>query len=209
MERAGRDSDEVSRLDALGRLEPARGRPRPGLFRARGVSRGQARRANSGQSLVEFALVLTPLLLLLLGIIQFGFVFNTYVTITNATRDAAREGTIYVYDRSLSKDQNDQARNERIRSTLLASLNYLSKSPPQLTTSSSWLKSGSTYVTGDLIVAYVLPTGMSESDPRTGQQVTVTVRYHQDLLIPMISQLLPTDGGGRLVLSAQTTMVVN
>ena len=37
-----------------------------------------------GQSLVEFALVLMPLFVILLGIIQFGFIFNAYVTITNA-----------------------------------------------------------------------------------------------------------------------------
>ena len=36
--------------------------------------------------------------LILLGIIQFGFIFNTYVTMTNAARDAARLGTIYAYD---------------------------------------------------------------------------------------------------------------
>ena len=43
--------------------------------------------------------ILMPLFFILLGIIQFGFIFNTYVTMTNAARDAARMGTIYVYDR--------------------------------------------------------------------------------------------------------------
>ncbi|MBF8291086.1 MAG: TadE-like protein, partial [Chloroflexi bacterium] len=59
-----------------------------------------------GQSLVEFALVLTPLFLILLGIIQFGFIFNAYITLTNATREAAREGSIYIFDRSLTTAQN-------------------------------------------------------------------------------------------------------
>ncbi|MEW5783781.1 MAG: TadE/TadG family type IV pilus assembly protein [Bacillota bacterium] len=43
-----------------------------------------------GQSLVEFALVLLPLLLLLLGIIEFGWLFNGQITVTSAAREAAR-----------------------------------------------------------------------------------------------------------------------
>ena len=71
-----------------------------------------------GQSLVEFALVLMPLFIILLGIIQFGFVFNSYVTITNATREGARTGTIYMYDPALSKAQNDVARNNAVKTAL-------------------------------------------------------------------------------------------
>src|SRR5262245_52464709 len=47
-----------------------------------------------GQSMVEFGLVLLPLFFILLGIIQFGLIFNTYVTITNASREGARIGTV-------------------------------------------------------------------------------------------------------------------
>src|SRR6187549_3919598 len=80
-----------------------------------------------GQSMVEFGLVLLPLFFILLGIIQFGLVFNTYVTITNATREGARSGSVYIYDASLSKDQNDLARNNAIKSSLMASMNILKK----------------------------------------------------------------------------------
>jgi len=173
----------------------------------RRVRRGEP--GQRGQSLVEFALVLTPLLLILLGIIQFGFVFNTYVTLTNAAREAAREGTVYVYDRTLTKDQNDAARNEEMRTTLLASLNLLSKTAPQITTSGAWTQSGTTFTTGDLTVSYNLPASVTESDPRTGQEITVRARYHQDLIIPLIAALLPRDAGGRLVLTGEVTMVVN
>jgi aspartyl-tRNA(Asn)/glutamyl-tRNA(Gln) amidotransferase subunit A len=41
-----------------------------------------SRRGERGQSVVEFALVSLPLFLVLLGIIQFGFIFNAYVTVT-------------------------------------------------------------------------------------------------------------------------------
>ena len=54
--------------------------------------RARRRSRAEGQSLVEFALVLTPLFLIILGIVQFGFIFNAYVTMTNAAREAARDG---------------------------------------------------------------------------------------------------------------------
>src|SRR5687767_8057463 len=67
--------------------------------RATSGSPARARRQDdaSGQSLVEFSLVLLPLMLVLLGIIQFGLIFNSYVTMTNAAREGARTGTIYVH----------------------------------------------------------------------------------------------------------------
>lgn len=169
----------------------------------------RARRDQRGQSLVEFALVLTPLFLLLLGIIQFGFIFNSYVTLTNAAREAARSGSIYVYDRSMTKAQNDLARNESIRSNLLSSMNLLAKTSPHFSTTGTWTQSGTTYTNGDLIVTYALPSGVTESDPRTGQRVTVSARYHQDLIIPLVASLLPRDAGGRLALTGEVTMVIN
>jgi len=163
----------------------------------------------SGQSLVEFALVLTPLMLVLLGIIQFGFIFNSYVTMTNAAREGARTGTIYVYDRSLSKDQNDLLRNNSIKTAVLASMNLLGKTSPQFSTSGTWTQSGTTYTNGDLTITYAVPSGVSDTDPRTGEQVTVSAVYHQDLVVPLIANLLPRDAGGRLRLTSEVTMVVN
>lgn len=171
--------------------------------------RGPAVEHGLGQSLVEFALVLAPLLLLLLAIIQFGFIFNAYVTLTNAVREGARAGTIYVYDRSKSKSQNDLARNEQVRTTILASLDLLSRSAPQFTTSSSWSQSGLTFTSGDLTITYTIPAGVTDSDPRVGQQLTVRAVYHQDLIIPIVANLLPRDAGGRLALPAEVTMVIN
>ena len=150
-----------------------------------------------------------PLFLILLGIIQFGFIFNTYVTMTNAARDAARLGTIYVYDRTLTKAQNDLARNETVKAQVLSSMNMLSKTTPWFTTGSTWTQSGTTYTNGDLVITYVLPAGVTESDPRTGQELTVLATYHQDLVIPLISNFLPKDAGGRMRLAGEVTMVIN
>ena len=175
--------------------------------------------AQRGQSLVEFALVMMPLFIILLGISQFGFIFNAYVTITNATREGARLGTVYVYQPGLSKSQNDLVRNNRIKDRVLGSMNLLTKTAPQFTTSTTWTQTGTTspvtFTNGDLIVEYTNPvtasnpTGVPETDARVGQQVRVRALYHQDLIIPLIAQLLPRDAGGRLGLTSETTMVVN
>lgn len=47
-----------------------------------------------GQTMVEFALVLPLLALLLFGIIQFGILFNNYVTLTDAVRAGARKAAV-------------------------------------------------------------------------------------------------------------------
>ena len=44
--------------------------------------------------MTEFALVLPVLALVLFAIVQFGIVFNNYVTLTDATRAGARKGTV-------------------------------------------------------------------------------------------------------------------
>jgi Flp pilus assembly protein TadG len=181
------------------------------------VTRSISRKRNiqdsgqSGQSLVEFSLVLTPLFFILLGIIQFGFIFNTYVTMTNASRDAARLGTIYVYDRTggMTKATNDLARNESIRAAVLTSMNMLGKTAPNFSVGSTWTQSGTTYTNGDLIIKYDLPAGVTETDSRVGQEVTVKATYHQDLIIPLISAFLPKDAGGRMTLVGEVTMVIN
>ncbi|HEX6491775.1 MAG TPA: TadE/TadG family type IV pilus assembly protein [Gaiellaceae bacterium] len=44
--------------------------------------------------MTEFALVLPVLALILFAVIQFGIVFNNYVTLTDATRAGAREAAV-------------------------------------------------------------------------------------------------------------------
>lgn len=43
---------------------------------------------------MEFALVVPLLLIFVMGIIEFGFMFNAYLTISNASREAARLGAL-------------------------------------------------------------------------------------------------------------------
>jgi hypothetical protein len=49
-------------------------------------------RRDRGQALVELALVLPFLILLLLGLVEVGHGFNSYLTVVSSSRDAARLG---------------------------------------------------------------------------------------------------------------------
>lgn len=52
------------------------------------------RRDEKGQTATELALVLPVFCLLLFGVIQFGIIFNNYVTLTDAVRAGAREAVV-------------------------------------------------------------------------------------------------------------------
>ncbi len=59
------------------------------------VKRHQERPSGeSGQTLVEFAVMLPVLCLILFGIIQFGVVFHDYITVTDASRVGARKAAV-------------------------------------------------------------------------------------------------------------------
>jgi len=47
-----------------------------------------------GQSMAEFAIVLPILVVILFGVIQFGILFNNYVTLTDAVRAGARTAAV-------------------------------------------------------------------------------------------------------------------
>jgi Flp pilus assembly protein TadG len=58
------------------------------------MSKSISLRDQKGQSMTEFALVLPILALLLFGVIQFGIVFNNYITLTDSTRAGARKAAV-------------------------------------------------------------------------------------------------------------------
>lgn len=51
-------------------------------------------RDDRGQTMVEFTLVVPLLLVILFGIIQFGIVYNNYITLTDAVRVGARKAAV-------------------------------------------------------------------------------------------------------------------
>jgi Flp pilus assembly protein TadG len=48
----------------------------------------------TGQTMTEFAIVLPILVVLLFGVIQFGIMFNNYLTLTDAVRAGARVAAV-------------------------------------------------------------------------------------------------------------------
>ena len=54
-------------------------------------------RADEAAQLVEFALVLPMLMLVMLGIAEFGFIFQRYEVMTNAAREGARMAVLPGY----------------------------------------------------------------------------------------------------------------
>src|SRR5262245_28137514 len=73
-------------------------------------NRSQMRR--KGQTLAEFALTLPILLILLFGIIEFGRIFQAWVTLQNSARAAARYASTGIFNEArypLDDDPNGEA----------------------------------------------------------------------------------------------------
>lgn len=71
----------------------------------------------NGQSLVEFALVLPILLLLVLGVIEFGWLLNGKITLNSAAREGARVAVVL----NLSDPECKQRVYDTINSTIESS----------------------------------------------------------------------------------------
>jgi Flp pilus assembly protein TadG len=209
-------------------------RARPFVRRARPVTRGSGRlrlpfatRAARGQAMVEFAFVLLPVLLLIVGIVQFGLLFGANVTLTNAAREAARAGTIYTYDFNHTKAWNDAQRCGDVAQAAMQSFGFLSTSSPYfsvtLTGGACPTPTGDGQTNGDLTISYCeyVDTPASacpdasdtdtacDPDTRQGCLLRVTLTYRSDIVVPFIGALLSTDSNGRFVQQATATMVVN
>ena len=141
------------------------------------VSR-QASRAQTGQALVEFALILVPLLLILAAILQFAFVLGTQVGITNAVREAARNAAAIETDNPTLATTNGTAAYAQLTGgTGLLAKNVQAYQSGQLITSGSPITE----------VCYTTYT-----DPAMTTQVKVKVEayYRHPLFIPLISTIL-------------------
>jgi Flp pilus assembly protein TadG len=64
-----------------------------GTWRHQGVRRRRAGRED-GAAAVEMALILPVLLIVVFGIIEFGFAFNAQIALTQAVREGVRVGAI-------------------------------------------------------------------------------------------------------------------
>jgi Flp pilus assembly protein TadG len=68
-------------------------------------------RDEQGQTMVEFALAVPLLLLVLFAVLQFGVVYNDYVTLTDATRAGARKAAVSRHESSPAAAAEAAVRN--------------------------------------------------------------------------------------------------
>ncbi len=81
------------------------------LFKKAGPSRKGKARKTTAQSLVEFAIALPILILLFAGVVEFGFILNYYLSILDATREAARR---YSAGEPFLRDSNNLPNGDRM-----------------------------------------------------------------------------------------------
>lgn len=193
------------------------------------VTRGARRRTDAsprGQAMVEFAAVLMPILLLLVGIIQFGFLFGANVTLTNAAREGARAGTIASYNPTKTRPENDQARCTAVLAAATNEFGMLANGGSHFSATdpcplSAGSVDGGTWTNGDLVIRYcdhvttpdapcpdsTDPDTACDRDSREGCLIRVELSYRSDIIVPFIGSILGT--GDQFGQKASATMVVN
>ena len=148
------------------------------------------RRLERGAALVEFAMVLPLLLVVIAGIVDFGFAFQRYEVITNAAREGARLATLPGYDPT--------SVDARVRSYVQSGLS-LSNGAMNTVMPTSPASVVTTYP--DLTVP--LPGGGT----KTVSSALVTVTYHHDfLLLGPILGLINKSWGGSITLTSTSQM---
>jgi len=142
----------------------------------RGPRQSEAR--TRGQSLAEFALILVPLMLVLVGTIQFGVIWATQVGVTNAVRDTARAASMVQPKASTAGNVTPDAEiaaAKNIDQTVL--LKALSSNVPF-------------YGVGNVKVHRVCYSTFRDLDNDPALQATVTVVYGHPIFIPLLSGIL-------------------
>lgn len=183
-----------------------------------------------GQAMVEFAAVLLPILLIVVGIIQFGLIFGADVTLTNAAREAARAATIEPVDLTVTRSTNDLGRCTAALNAARQSFGIMNAAPPNFTATTPCPAGSASdlngdglhdrWITGDMTMttcsSMATPTAPCPTagtycttvDP-AACLVQVQLTYRSTIIVPFIGTILSTDAGGRFVQRATATMVIN
>ncbi|MES1255877.1 MAG: TadE/TadG family type IV pilus assembly protein [Acidobacteriota bacterium] len=149
----------------------------PDPVAGRGRTPGRSRRAEHGQALVEFAVMLPVMLTIMVGIAQYGIAFNNYLMLTDAVRVGARQ---------LATIRGQSA------NPCLTAANKVKSSAFNLTSSSvnvSIVVNGTTYSTGTC----------ANTTLTSGTDVTVTATY------PCQIRIMGTTFAPNCTLRSQTT----
>jgi hypothetical protein len=137
-------------------------------------------RRERGQALVEFAFIVPIFLILLLGIVDFGWALKSWITVTNATREGARMGAVGWALGEYPTDCNDSGADDvtvigRTCSALAASVDNV-----QVVTATCEERNG-------------VP------DCQTGDSVVVSLSYGYDFITPLgtlVGGFIKHDCGG-------------
>jgi Flp pilus assembly protein TadG len=184
-----------------------------------------------GQAMVEFAAVLLPLLVIVVGIVQFGLLFGANVSLTNAAREAARQASIYRYIGADTSNDNGIDRCTSAVNAATQAFGFLSNSSPHFSASAP-CPGGvdlngdglhDLWQNGDVEISFCAsgtapgtdcprtasPTNYCTVDSGEGCLVRVKLTYNQSIVVPLLDAILDGDGNGLFELSADASMVMN
>jgi len=131
--------------------------------------RGRTTETERGQALVEFSLVLPVFLLLIFGVVEFGFLYNAAVTVNYVSRVAAllaaeggrTTGTDCMVLRAIERDMISPAVSSRISTVQIY---WSDANGDQMASSVNvYTRTGSmtcTYASGSITVPYTLSTAL-------------------------------------------------
>lgn len=201
----------------------------------RRATRLHRRAARSGQALVEFALIVPLFLLLLLGLLEFGFIFDHAMTVSYATREGARSGAAYasgnattmICTTSQDVDKNIVAAVQRIlkapgsavavsRITEIRIYKALANGTQDTTKANVWTYSAGAgpVVDGaplDFVQGTVGWNACTRNNGTSPDSIGVSVRYQYAFVTPLASLMsfFGGAGSGGVQISDKTVMALN
>lgn len=144
------------------------------MTRNRYPESSRSQQSDRGQGLVEFALILTLLLLFIMGILDFGRAFLLYTSLFNAAREGARWGTVNPWNPS---------------GVVNRTLQYVALVDPNEVSVTVQCDRGP----GTSTFNCLGPGGSGpEGKAGIGDRVLVSVNYNLRLISPLISPFAPT-----------------
>jgi len=147
-----------------------------------------------GQSLVEMAITLPLMLLLVMGVVDFGVVLYAHVQVAAASGQGARAGSLYAGDLLQSRDANTATRENIVKQAVLASMGRLDTSSPFFDLDS------------DVSVTY--PNADPTNVTASGEVMVVTVSYRQPLWFDILPSWITGLSGGSFPVTSRTAMRV-
>jgi Flp pilus assembly protein TadG len=147
----------------------------------RQLTRRRVRKADQdGQAMVETALIIMVVLLLMMGIIEFGFLFFAYVRVSNSAREGARAGSLWLVDREADAGYYTPTLCDAVRTAVKSEFDQVADSE----------------ITVAVVGQDPVICSPESVTPEAGQPITVTVTYDFELPVvtslPIIGDLIPS-----------------